>query len=441
MEMTTLITTQAQSSADDVPPGYKRTEVGVIPDDWTIFSLGALGRCLSGGTPSKANSHFWDGDIPWVSSKDMKVSYLWDSIDHIRELAIGNGTRLIHPGTILMVVRGMALMHSFPVALVMRPLTFNQDLKAFVPRGGINSEFILRWLESNQAVFLSLATEATHGTKRMPTNDLLGSPVALPPTIEEQDAIAAALSDVEALIAALDTLIEKKRAIKQATIQQLLTGKTRLPGFSEEWDVKRLGNILTFLSTANNPRADLDDHGDVEYLHYGDIHSHTGVILDCRDNRLPRIRSDKVGSVARLQDGDLVVADASEDLEGIGKSVEIQSVDGRHVVAGLHTLLCRGNPEHWARGFKAYLQFIPAFKTALLRIASGISVYAISKKQLENIEIALPPAIEQAAIAAVLIDMDANIKVLEERREKTKQIKQGMMQQLLTGRIRLVDPE
>lgn len=89
-------------------------------------------------------------------------------------------------------------------------------------------------------------------------------------------------------------------------------------------------------------------------------------------------------------------------------------------------------------GFKAYLQFIPAFKSALTRIATGISVYAISKTQLADIELALPSLLEQEAIVSVLSDMDAEIAVLERRRDKTRAIKQGMMQQLLTGKVRLV---
>ena len=259
------------------------------------------------------------------------------------------------------------------------------------------------------------------------------------PSLPEQRAIAAALSDADGLIGALDALIEKKRAIKQAAMQQLLTGKKRLPGFTGKWETKRLGDIITFLPTANNPRADLNDDGEIQYIHYGDVHAQTEPVLDCNVCVLPYIDRGKIGNAAYLEDGDLIMVDASEDLEGTGKSVEVQGISGKNVIAGLHTILCRGNSDQWARGFKAYLQFIPAFKLALTRIATGISVYAISKKQIAEIELALPPVSEQDAIVSILSDMDAEIAALERRREKTEQIKQGMMQQLLTGRIRLVE--
>jgi type I restriction enzyme, S subunit len=259
--------------------------------------------------------------------------------------------------------------------------------------------------------------------------------------VPEQRAIAAALSDVDALIEALDAAVAKKRAMKLAAMQQLLTGKTRLPGFDGEWTSRRVASMLSFLPTANNPRKDLSGEGDLGYIHYGDVHAHAMPILDCTKCSLPRISRSRVGNAVELQDGDLVFVDASEDLVGVGKSVEVANLNRQPVVAGLHTIACRGSTECWAPGFKAYLQFIPAFKRALERVATGISVYAISKRQIADVELALPDVCEQAEIVTILSDMDAEIATLEHRCEKTKAIKQGMMQALLTGRVRLVEPE
>ena len=336
-----------------------------------------------------------------------------------------------------MVVRGMSLAHSFPVAIVEKPVAFNQDLKAFLPNAGVDSEFVLRWLEYNQSTLLFLATEATHGTKRIPTPDLLASYVPLPHPAEQRE-IAEALSDVDGLLGALEALIAKKRTIKQSAMQQLLTGRTRLPGFNGEWETKRVGDICTFPPTANNPRSDLDPSGDMEYIHYGDIHAHPRPVLDCTHDALPHIEGNRVGHAAKLMDGDLVMVDASEDMVGVGKSIEVRGATGRSIVAGLHTIVCRGNPGHWAMGFKAYLQFIPSFKSALARAATGISVYAVSKRELADVDLSLPPVSEQEAIATVPLDMDAEIEALELRRDKVRAVKRSMMEQLLTGRVRLV---
>jgi len=256
--------------------------------------------------------------------------------------------------------------------------------------------------------------------------------------LPEQRAIAAALSDTDALLSSLGRLLAKKRDIKQGVMQQLLTGKQRLPGFSGEWKPEKIGRLFQFLSTGNNPRSDLSELGNVGYVHYGDIHTKEIAFLECASAVLPLIAYNKVSGLPLLQNGDLVMADASEDYAGVGKSVEIKNVGSRKIVAGLHTFLLRGDKELLADGYKGYLQFLPSVKAAMTRYAVGISVYGISKTNIRNIEINLPLKDEQIAIVAVLSDMDAEIDALQLRRDKTRAIKQGMMQELLTGKTRLV---
>jgi len=262
--------------------------------------------------------------------------------------------------------------------------------------------------------------------------------VILPPTKAEQIAIATALSDADALISRLEALIAKKRNIKQGAMQELLTGKKRLPGFSGEWEVKKLGEIFAFLKTANNSREDFIESGDIAYIHYGDIHTRWTNFLDCSKDYLPHIKKQKVKDVPFLENGDLIIADVSEDYAGIGSCVEIKNIGELKVVAGLHTLLLRGKKNIVADGFKGYFTELAGVKDSLIRIATGISVYGISKYNLKNIEVKIPPINEQTAIAQILSDMDAEIEQLEQKRDKYRMIKQGMMQELLTGKTRLV---
>lgn len=259
------------------------------------------------------------------------------------------------------------------------------------------------------------------------------------PSKEEQRAIAEALSDVDSLLGALEALIVKKRAIKQGAMQQLLTGKTRLPGFGGEWETRHLRAFVTFLRNGVNSRAELTDNGPVRYLHYGDIHSSTDIFLNPHVASMPRLSPNRARTLDRLQSGDLIFVDASEDIEGVGKSVEVTDVDNLEVVAGLHTIAARLDTAIFANRFRAYLQFCPTFRAQLRRLAAGTKVYATSRSHIASVEMPLPEIEEQAAIAAVLADMDGEIASLERRREKVRSIKQGMMQQLLTGRIRLVD--
>jgi type I restriction enzyme S subunit len=261
------------------------------------------------------------------------------------------------------------------------------------------------------------------------------------PPPAEQRAIATALSDIDALLGALDRLIAKKRDFRQAAMQQLLTSQTRLPGFSGEWKEKRLGDHLTFLRNGVNSRAELSTEGEVKYLHYGDIHGARGLILNPSVTSMPHLPTSKAGRLDRLLDGDLIFADASEDLDGVGKAVELQGAAQCHVVSGLHTIAVRFDKQVLADGFKAYLQFIPEFQQHLRRLAAGTKVYATSKGHIASAAVRLPKTEEQAAIAALLFDMDAEIEALEARCAKTRDLKQAMMQELLTGRTRLVPPE
>lgn len=436
MNMTQSTTALAAEDASDVPPGYKRTEAGVIPDDWRVAKLGSLANILRGASPRPIDNPIWFDErssIGWLRISDVTSArkYLTETTQNLSDAGIDK-SRLVKQGNLVMSI----------CATVGRPIITRKDVcihDGFVVFEGLKGDpeylyYVLSNIEGDWS---------KHGQtgSQMNLNTGLINSTSIPlPEMKEQRAIAEALSDTDALIQALDKLIAKKQAIKQATMQQLLTGKQRLPGFSEAWETKRIGDIIAFLPTAHNPRSDLDDNGDVEYIHYGDVHGHDKPVLDCRNSTLPRIDLERIRNAARLEDGDLVLVDASEDLEGVGKSLEVQGVEGKTIVAGLHTILCRGNPNHWAMGFKSYLQFIPVFKSTLVRVATGISVYAVSKNQLAKVELSLPPVPEQQAIVSVLSDMDAEIAALEQQRDKTRQIKQGMMQQLLTGRVRLVGP-
>ena len=287
----------------ELKPGYKQTEDGPIPADWTAVRLGDIGKWFSGGTPSMANPAYWGGEIPWVSPKDMKVSRLHGAIDHVSDEAIGNGTRLMPTGALLVVIRGMILAHSFPVARAERPLAFNQDLKAVVTRDDIDSNFVLHWLSSNTQQLRHLATDSTHGTKRIPTESLFRAKCICPP-LPEQRAIAEALGDVDAPLDALIQLIAKKRDLKQAAMQQLLTGQTRLPGFAGEWELKRLGEVGSFSKGRGIRKGELVADG-LPCVRYGEIYTHH---TDCVRAFFSFIPAGVAEHSQRLRKGDLLFA-------------------------------------------------------------------------------------------------------------------------------------
>ncbi len=167
--------------------------------EWEAYKLGDCVRFVSGGTPSKRNAEYWGGDIPWVSAKDMKVSRLYNAKDHLTETGASNGTRLVTPGTLLILVRGMTLAKEFPVVMAMRQVAFNQDLKALQCASHLDSAFLFYWLQAASYEILGLADEAAHGTKRLQMDRLQNFPINLPP-LPTQRKIASVLSAYDNLI-------------------------------------------------------------------------------------------------------------------------------------------------------------------------------------------------------------------------------------------------
>lgn len=151
------------------------------PKGWSTGKLGTLVTTLSGATPSKAKKSYWVGDYPWVSPKDMKVTIIKESQDHISEHVFGEtNQKKILPNSILIVVRGMILAHTVPIGITARDVAINQDIKAFVPNSSLNPIFLLYCLKSMHTYLLGKVSTAAHGTKRIEMNDLFGVDIICP---------------------------------------------------------------------------------------------------------------------------------------------------------------------------------------------------------------------------------------------------------------------
>ncbi|MDE1902064.1 MAG: restriction endonuclease subunit S [Alphaproteobacteria bacterium] len=267
-------------------------------------------------------------------------------------------------------------------------------------------------------------------------------PIAIPKSRLEQQAIAEALSDADGLIESLEKLIAKKRLIKQGAMQVLLTGKKRLPGFKGKWITKSLGELFDFSGGVSASRDQLSGDG-ICYLHYGDIHLSTKTFVDVdRDaSSLPKlnISLNKVPPSALLKDGDIVFVDASEDNEGASKHVVVSNVASLPYISGLHTIVAKPKGEDTNPLFRRYCFQTEEIKRKFVFFAVGTKVTGVSKTNIAKIALTYPPTDdEQFAIASILRDMDSELSALEQKLAKARQIKQGMMQELLTGRIRLI---
>ena len=205
----------------------------------------------------------------------------------------------------------------------------------------------------------------------------------------------------------------------------------------EDWSVFSINELFNYLPTAANSRADLGNTGNVAYVHYGDIHTLFHHFIDFSSDDVPRLLAGKSVTATRLRDGDLIVADASEDEAGVGKSVEVRNLGATEAVSGLHTFLLRSKDRRVHYGYHGYLLEKETVKGQLRRLATGLKVFGISKRALGDVRIPLPSPVEQRAIAEALSDVDGLLAALESLIAKKRAIEQAAMQQLLTGKTRL----
>lgn len=205
----------------------------------------------------------------------------------------------------------------------------------------------------------------------------------------------------------------------------------------KHWKIKKLGDVLEIFPTASYSRSELSDEGEMQYIHYGDIHTKFDSLLEITDNTLPKISKSKGVKYETIQLGDLVMVDASEDYQGVGKSTEVIALSRYNTIAGLHTFLLRDKGEYFCLGYKGYITMSDYVKKQLYIAATGTKVYSLSKESLKLIQLPIPPLKEQEKIAEILLSCDKAIRLTTQIITQLKQRNQGLAQQLLTGEKRV----
>lgn len=313
------------------------------------------------------------------------------------------------------------------VRIAAMPVATNQGFKSLLCGESVDHRYLYYCLLMLKARMVDLATGSTF--LEISKRDLANIRVPLPP-LPEQRAIAAVLSDIDELLESLEALISKKRVIKWAAMQELLTGRARLPGFGGEWQVTALGNI-TDIRNGGTPRTGIPSYWDgrIPWCVPTDVTACRGKHLTRTARSITREGLASCGA-SLLPAGSLLLCSRAT----IGE-IKIASMPVA-TNQGFKSLVCGETVDH---GYLYYRMLM--LKKQMIEVATGSTFLEISKHDVARIGIGLPPLPEQQAIATILSDMDAEITALERRLDKTRAIKQGMMQQLLTGAIRLPIPD
>lgn len=414
----------------NVPAGYKQTEVGVIPADWQVKLLGEVGEALIGLTysPSQVRRH---GTLVLRSSNIQNDALAFDDNVFV-EASIPERIRVLVGDVLVCVRNGSRDLIGKSAYLDGRTagMTFGAFMAVYrSPIGKLasylfQSSILKRQINEHLGATINQITNKSFASFRIP----------YPPEEDEQRAIAQALSDVDALLGGLDRLIAKKRDLKQAAMQQLLTGQTRLPGFSGEWEEKELRELgFTYGGLTGKTKADFGE-GDASYITFMNVMSN--VVIDC--GTFERVKVSPAESQNRVLMGDILFNGSSETPEEVAMcAVLMANVPNLHLNS-----FCFGfrfHDEVDADGlFLTYYLRSGEGRELMKSLAQGSTRYNLSKSALLETRLRMPAHNEQIAIAQVLSDMDAELAALEQRRDKTRSIKVAMMQELLTGRTRLV---
>ncbi len=414
--------------AHHVRSGYKQTDLGIIPEDWDAIPMGRVGECLIGltyspqdvcdfGTLVLRSSNVQNGRLEFEDNVyvDMEIPQRAITKENDILICVRNGSRQL--------IGKCALIDA---------KTAGSAFGAFMSvLRSESAKFLFFQFQSN--ILKRQIEEVMGATINQITNrDMAGFKVIWPPTKVEQEAIAEVLSDADALIDALEQLVAKKRHLKQGAMQELLTGKKRLPGFSGEWEAKCWGDVIVHCSSGATPYRGRPDFykGDIKWISSGELNYN--IITDT----LEHISKDAVEKTnLRIHPvGTFLMAITGLEAAGTRGACGIV---GSPATTNQSCMAVYPTPDLLTEYLYHY--YIYRGDELALKYCQGTKQQSYTAQLIRILPIHLPPTVdEQTAIATILFDMDTEIAALEQQLAKARGIKQGMMQELLTGKIRLV---
>lgn len=400
-----------------------------MKNQWIQTTLSSCVKLQSGGTPSKKNPDYWGGDIPWVSSKDFKCIRIYDTQDHITDLAVEHGAKLVSPGTILLAVRGMRLAKELPVAELQCTASFNQDLKALHCTELISPRFLLYWLIASSHKVLGKCDEAAHGTKRLQTELLLSIPIELP-TLPTQQRIAEILSTYDNAIANNNQRI----ALLEESIHQLYKEwfvRLRFPGYEsvkvvdgvpEGWNKVPATQTIDFKPKTLAPKKELRPYVPMEAV------STNSMILT-------GIQTRPVGGGAKFKNGDTLLARITPCLEN-GKTAFVQFMDDADMVATGSTefIVMRSIKvtPHWVYCLARSHNFR---QHAINSMAGSDGRQRVKPDCFEQYQVLFPPPKILKYFNNVSTPIFKQIKYLNLQNQKFKEARDLLLPRLMNGKI------
>lgn len=387
----------------------------MVPNGWEVKPLSNITKWSSGGTPSKNNPDYWNGEIPWISAASMRGHYFENSELKISDLAVSKGAKMAPKNSILLLVRGSMLWNKIPVGIVARKVSFNQDVKCLVPHADeLTTEFLLYWFLTYEHRLMNMVTGTGIGAGKLDTTDLQGLDVFLPP-LPEQRKIAQILSTWDKAIATTEKLIDASKQQKKALMQQLLSGKKRLVDpetgkkFEGEWKLTTVDEMCNV--------------GRGRVISKKEISENSGIYPVYSSQTLNN------GVMGQIGTFDFEGEYATWTTDGVNAGTVFYRT-GKFNCTNVCGTLQPKNKAELSTQFLALALSLEAFKYVSHTLANP----KLMNNVMKTVSFKIPQFSEQQKIASVLTTSDKEIELLEAKLVYFKQEKKALMQQLLTGK-------
>lgn len=405
------------TATQKIPSGYKQTEIGIIPSDWNVKPINQVAKITTGSknTQDRVN----DGQYPFFVRSQTVERINSYSYDGEAILTAGDG---VGTGKVFHYINGKFDIHQ----RVYKISDFNKELDGYF--------FYLYFSNNFYNRIMQMTAKSSVDSVRMEMIADMQMPI---PSIDEQAAISKALSDANILIEKIEQLIEKKRNIKQGVMQELLTGKRRLQGFSGKWETKLMPDLVWF-QEGPGVRTSQFTHSGVKLLNGTNIFKGK-LLLDSTNRYISESEAYGAYSHFLVDEGDIVIASSGITVDKFEEKISFVKKEHLPLCMNTSTIRFKIRNDSMEPVFLYYFFMSKKFKDQIGAQATGSAQLNFGPSHIEKVEMLLPKdKNEQTAIATVLSDMDAEIEKLESELAKYQDIKQGVMQTLLTGKIRLI---
>lgn len=410
-----------------IPQGYKDSPLGIIPKEWEVKRLGDS-FTFKQGVQFPVQEQYLEyktGLIRFIRIVDLTQSD--EPPRYVKDPGIQHH---ISEQDLFMIRYGTPGVIGYGYVGVIA-----NNLFRLIPKQEIDKYYFYQYFKMLEPELMNLSCSSSMAAINFSTLERVY--LRYPTSLQEQNRVSNILRTWDTAIEKQSELIEKLKLRKRALMQQLLTGKKRLPGFSGEWKEVKLGDVSTFLRNNTLSREQLnDDDGVINNIHYGDVLVKYPSIIDCRKEKLQYINHGVSILTDYVENGDIIMSDTAED-ETVGRVCEVQNVGNKKILAGLHTMLIRPHDKLFAPYYLGYYLNSEAYHKQLIPLIQGIKVCSIGKVAVQNTVLRIPSLEEQRIIASVLVKADKEIELAKEKLANLQSQKRGLMQQLLTGKKRI----